>query len=392
MLSQSIKVPSRRSLLLAGSAALALAITVAVYGVAERTIGERQLAQSTNDLAVPTVALAKLDFGTNGGNLSLPGKIQPFTRAVIYARVSGYLKSWTADIGTRVKAGQQLATIDTPDLDQQLDQAQADLATALANERLAVLTAKRWQALLASQSVAQQAADEKAGDAEAKKATVDAARANFGRLQALESFKTIVAPFDGIVTARKIDIGALINAGGGAGQELFEISDMHRVRIYVQVPQAFSAELNPGLNASFRVPQYPGRVFAATVATSSDALEAGSASMLVQLQADNPDASLAAGAYCEVDFQLPGDAKVVRVPATALVPADRGVEVAVVGADDKVAFRPIVLGRDFGDEVEVLSGLSASDRIIDNPPETLDAGETVRPSTAAAPPQVEARG
>jgi RND family efflux transporter MFP subunit len=384
MISEPTTVPSRRSLLLAGSAAIAIAIAVALYGITDRSRGEAVLASQTDAAAIPIVALAKLDHGTDGGNLILPGKIQPFTRAMIYARVSGYLKDWKADIGTSVKAGQLLASIDTPDLDQQLNQAKADLATADANERLAALTAQRWNALLASQSVAQQAVDEKQGDAAAKKAIVDAALANVGRLEVLEGFKAITAPFDGVVTARKTDIGALVNAGSSAGQELFELSDLHKVRIYVQVPQAFSAELRPGLQAIFRMPQYPGRQFTAILVTMSNALETNSASMLVELQADNPDGVLAAGAYCEVEFELPGDGKLIRVPATALVPADRGVEVAVLGADGKAAFKQIQLGRDLGDEVEVLSGISAADRVIDNPPETLEAGEAVQLADAGA--------
>ncbi|MEI9985891.1 MAG: efflux RND transporter periplasmic adaptor subunit [Aliidongia sp.] len=228
------------------------------------------------------------------------------------------------------------------------------------------------------------------GDAAAKKAIVDAAQANVGRLEAMEGFKAITAPFDGVITARKTDIGALVNAGSSAGQELFELSDLHKVRIYVQVPQGIFGGAAPGLQATFRMPQYPGRQFTASLVTLSNALEANSASMLVQLQADNPDGVLAAGAYCEVEFELPGDGKLVRVPATALVPADRGVEVAVLGADGKAAFKQVQLGRDLGDKVEVLSGISAADRVIDNPPETLEAGETVELAAAdgAAPSTV----
>ena len=385
MTTDTIKPPSRRFLWLAGSAIAVAAAAVAATGTLSRLQAEHSLAQWTSAQAIPTVALAKLDYGTNAGGLTLPGKIQPFTRAVIYARVSGYLKDWKADIGTPVKAGQMLATIDTPDLDQQFEQAKADLATAEVNEKLAVLTAQRWHTLLATQSVALQAADEKEADAAAKTAIAAAAQANVGRLAALEGFKTITAPFDGIVTARKTDIGALINAGSGAGQELFEVSDLHRVRIYVRVPQAFSAQLQPGLKAHFRLPQYPGRQFDATLASTSNALEAGSQSMLVELQADNPDGALAAGAYAEITFELPGDAAVTRVPATALVPSDHGAELAVVEAGDKAAFRQIVVGRDFGDDVEVLSGISPSDRVIDNPPETLESGDSVRVATASQP-------
>ena len=382
-----IKVNPHR-LMAAGAIAAVVAAIILGSGLTARAQHAHELASWTEDQAVPTVALAKLEFDPAAGTLTLPGTVQPINKAAIYARVSGYLKDWQQDIGAKVKAGQVLATIDTPDLDQQLAQAQADLATADANLQLADLTAKRWRALVASQSVAQQAADEKTGDAAAKKAIRDAAAANLKRIEALESFKSLAAPFDGVVTARKTDIGALINAGGGTGQELFEVSDLSRVRLYVDVPQAFAAELKAGQKAHFELPQYPGRRFEAVLVTTSDAIQPGQGSMLVQLQADNPDGALQAGAYAEVHFDLPGDAKLVRLPATALAPTDQGVEVALLGADGKVAFKPIQLGRDFGDTVEVASGLSPADRVIDNPPETLANGDTVRlaavPATAAA--------
>ena len=381
-------MPNRHRLMAAGAIAAVVAAIILGSGLRARAQQAHELATWTEDQAVPTVALAKLDVDPASGTLTLPGTVQPINKAAIYARVSGYLKDWQQDIGAKVKAGQVLATIDTPDLDQQLAQAQADLATADANLKLADLTAKRWRALVASQSVAQQAADEKTGDAAAKQATRDAAAANLRRIEALESFKSLAAPFDGVVTARKTDIGALINAGAGSGQELFEVSDLSRVRLYVDVPQAFAAELKAGQKAHFELPQYPGRRFEAVLVTTSDAIQPGQGSMLVQLQADNPDGALQAGAYAEVHFDLPGDAKLVRLPATALAPTDQGVEVALLGTDGKVTFKPVQLGRDFGDTVEVASGLSPTDRVIDNPPETLANGDTVR--LAAAPATVAA--
>ena len=384
MSSEIVKTPSPRRLWLIGATALVAAGAVVAIGIVSRARSEQALVAVSAEQAIPTVALAKPIHGDDVQNLILPGTVQPFYKASIFARVPGYLKSWQQDIGAHVTAGQVLASIDTPDLDQQLAQAQADLATADANLQLADLTAKRWRALVASQSVAQQAADEKTGDAAAKKAIRDAAAANLKRIEALESFKSLAAPFDGVVTARKTDIGALINAGGGTGQELFEVSDLSRVRLYVDVPQAFAAELKPGQKAHFELPQYPGRRFEAVLVTTSDAIQPGQGSMLVQLQADNPDGALQAGAYAEVQFDLPGDAKLVRLPATALAPTDQGVEVALLGADGKVAFKPVQLGRDFGDTVEVASGLSPTDRVIDNPPETLANGDTVRLAAAAA--------
>jgi len=393
MSAEPMTTPSRRTLVAVALVALTMAGSVAAYGMIERAHSAAQVARWTNAQALPTVALARLGRGDAGQSFVLPGTIQPLNRAAIYARVDGYLKSWRQDIGAQVEAGQVLATIDTPDLDQQLAQAKADLATATANAQLAAVTARRWNQLVKSQWVSQQDADNKNGSASATKAAMDAASANEKRLEAMESFKTILAPFDGVVTKRNTDIGALINAGSTAGQELFEVSDLHRVRIYVQVPQAYSAELRPGLKASFKVPQYPGRKLAATLVTTSHAMDANSRSMLVELQADNADGALSAGAYAQVQLQLPGDPNMVRVPATALIAADRGSQVAIVGNDDKVAIKPVQIGRDLGDSVEVIAGLSPLDRVIDSPPETLQNGDQIQliatsgtAVAAAAPP------
>jgi RND family efflux transporter MFP subunit len=382
MSSEIVKTPSPRRLWLLGTTALVIAGAVVATGIVSRARSEQALVHVSDEQAIPTVALAERVRGDETQSLALPGTIQPYYKASIFARVPGYLKSWQQDIGAHVTAGQVLASIDTPDLDQQLDQAKADLATAQANEQLAALTSKRWHTLVGSQSVAQQTADEKAGDEAAKKATVDAAQANVRRLQALEAFKSIVAPFDGVVTARNTDVGALINAGSG-GQELFEVSDLHKVRIYVQVPQAFAAELRPGLKASFDLPQYPGRHFEATLVTMSNAVNEASRSMLVELQADNPEDKLLAGTFCDVHFQIPGDPNVVRLPATALVAGNQGIQVATVGPDGKAVLKTVQLGRDLGDSVEVVAGLSPSDQVIDSPPETLENGDAVR--LAAAP-------
>jgi RND family efflux transporter MFP subunit len=243
-----------------------------------------------------------------------------------------------------------------------------------------VLTANRDGVLSKQQYVAQELADQTAAAAAAKKAIMEADAATVGQLEAMQAFKQITAPFDGVVTVRNTDIGALINAGSAAGQELFEVSDLHRVRIYVQVPQAFTADLHAGLKATFEVPQFPGVRFDATLVSTSNAMSAASRSMLVELQADNADGRLLGGTYCQVDFRIPGDPSRLRLPATALVPVDRGVQVAVLDDGNKVALKPIQLGRDFGDSVEVVSGLTPQDRVIDSPPETLQSGDTVRVS------------
>src|SRR3954447_21092445 len=387
MLPDSGRIPTRRGLVIAGLIGLLVAGGVVADGLVSRARSNQELVQWTDAQAVPTVALAALSHGNAEQSLILPGTIQPYNKAAIYARVSGYLKSWKQDIGAHVKAGQVLATIDTPDLDQQLAQAKADLATASANAQLAAVTAQRMNSLVRSQWVSQQTADNQNGSAAATKAAMDAASANVKRLEAMTSFKNIVAPFDGIVTARNTDIGALINAGN-AGQELFEISDLHRVRIYVQVPQAFSAQLHPGLKASLEMPQYPGSKFDAVVVTTSNAMNAASRSMLVELQADNAAGKFFAGAYCQVYFQLSSDPNAITMPATALVPASNGVQVAILGADGKVALKQVQLGRDFGDSVEIVAGLAPSDRVIDSPPETLQKGDQV--NVAATPPGKQA--
>jgi RND family efflux transporter MFP subunit len=385
----SLKTLSPRQLLLVGIIALVAAGGIAANGLISRARNKQDLVQWTTAQAVPTVALAKLVRGDAEQRLILPGSLQPYSKATIYARVNGYLKNWNKDIGARVKAGEVLASIEAPDLDQQLAQARATLASAKANHDIAAITAERNNTLVKKQVVSQEVADQTAADAEAKKAVMDANEANVRQLEAMQSFKQIVAPFEGVVTARNTDIGALINSGN-AGQALFEVSDLHRIRIYVQVPQAFTADLRPGLKATFEMPQYPGEKFDATLVATSNAMNETSRSMLVELQADNPDGKLFGGTYCRVDFQIPGDPNMVRLPATALIPVNRGAQVAVLGDGNKVVLKSIQLGRDFGDTVEVTAGLAPQDRVIDSPPETLQTGDTVQmaaptPSSTATP-------
>jgi RND family efflux transporter MFP subunit len=384
MSQQSVKTPRLRRLLLVGIIVAVAAGSIAVNGLISRHRTNQDLVKWSNAQAIPTVALAQLVHGDAAQMLILPGDIQPLNKAAIYARVNGYLKSWQQDIGAHVTAGQVLATIEAPDLDQQLAQAKATLASAKANYDIAVITANRDDILAKKQAAPQELADQSAADAAAKKAIMDADEANVRQLEAMESFKQITAPFDGIVTARNTDIGALINAGSTAGQQLFEVSDLHRVRIYVEVPQAFSADLRPGLKATFEMPQYPGQKFDATLVTTSNAINATSRSMLVQLQADNSEGKLFGGTYCRVNFQIPGDPNMVRIPATALMPINRGAQVAVLDESNKVMLKSIQLGRDFGDSVEVTAGLAPQDRVIDSPPETLQNGDTVQLATATA--------
>ena len=387
MSSEDIKAPSRRSLITVAAAAVLLASVVVGYGFVGRAQSKQEVVQWTNTQAIPTVALAQPVPGGTHQTLTLPGNIQPYNRAAIFARVNGYVKNWDHDIGSSVKAGQVMATIDAPDLDQQLGQAKATLASVKANHQIASLTANRNNILLQKQIVAQQLADQTTADEKAKEAVVDANEANVRQLEAMQSFKTLAAPFDGVVTARNVEIGMLINSGG-SGQPLFEVSDLHRVRVFVQVPQSFSAGLVPGMKATFEMPQYPGVQFEATLSHISKAINATSHSMQVELQADNAAGKFFGGSYCNVHFELPNDGNLVKLPSTALVTGSQGTQVAVLDSNSKVVLKSVHLGRDLGDSVEIVAGLSPSDRVINNPPETLAAGDTVRVATAT--PQVAA--
>lgn len=373
----TLQIPPPRRLRLAGIIALIVVIAIVVAGVATRANDSHKLREWTDDQAVPTVSVVSPEGGQGGGDLNLPGRLQAYTRAPIFARTSGYLKAWKADIGQKVKAGQLLAEIETPELDQQLLQAKADLASARANEDLAQITAKRWQAMRDSDSVSKQEVDEKAGDYDAKRALAQAAQANLERIEALKGFAKLVAPFDGVVTARETDVGALINAGGG-GQELFVVSDVHKLRMYVNVPQNYAPSIRQGATVKLTVPEYPGQTFTGTVDTSSAAINAASGTTLVQVSVDNADGKLLPGAYASVTFDLPANAALLRVPASALVYDDKGLRVAVVDQQNKVKFKDVTIARDLGKSVQLASGLAVGDRLIESPPDGLTDGDTVR--------------
>jgi RND family efflux transporter MFP subunit len=366
-----------------GVAALCVAAGLVAFGVISRVYANQTVDHWTGERAIPTVKVIGLR-GEGPGSLVLPGDIQAFNAAPIHARVPGYLKAWYDDIGAPVKAGQVLAIIDTPDLDQQLLQAKADLQTAVANQHLADITAKRWAGLLAQDAASHQDADNKNGDLEAKTALVASARANVDRLLALESFKQITAPFDGVVTTRSTDIGALIAVGGPTDTPLFTVSDERKLRIYVQVPQSYTANIKPGMVATFTVPEYPGRTFTATLDTTATAIAPQTGSLLVQFQIDNADRTLKPGDYAQVHFDLPATAEAIQAPPSALMFRDSGMAVAVVGGDGRVVIKPVTLGRDFGGTVEIATGLGPNERVIDNPPDSLRAGDQVHIASATA--------
>ncbi len=374
----SVHAVSRRGVRIAAIAAGAMALLVVGGGVAARAANSKHLRQWTDANAQPVVAVTQPQRGDSSYALELPGRLEAYSRAPIYARVSGYLKDWKVDIGSPVRAGQLLGEIEAPDLDQQLSQAKADLMTAQANEALAKTTAERWQRLLKTDSVSVQEVDVKVGDFAAKEAVVKAASANVERLLVLEGFKRLVAPFDGIVTARDTDVGALINAGSGKGLELFVVSDIHKLRLYVNVPQTYVARVTPGTNAQMTVPERPGRTFTATVESSSRSVDPASGATLVQLSVDNQAAELLPGAFANVHFDLPLASADLSVPASALIFDHSGVRVATLGPDNRIALKPVSIARDLGDVVQISSGLAATDRIVDSPPDGIGQGDQVR--------------
>jgi len=375
-----------RRLRIAGIAGAVIAIGTATAGILGRTHDESTLRRWTDAQAIPTVAIVAPQTTAASQDLVFPGNLRAYIDAPIYARVTGYLKHWYVDIGAHVEAGQLLAEIETPELDQQVQQAEADLEITVANEQLAKITANRWKNMLAVDSVSKQEADEKAGDYEAKRANTQAARANLQRLREIEGFKKIVAPFAGVVTARRTDVGALINAGAGNGQELFRVSDTHKARVYVEVPQTYASFIHRGMQAQLTLPELQGQTFSANVVDTSQAISETSRTLLVQLEADNKQGALLPGAYAEVHLSLPDTPGAVRIPTSALLFQQHGLQVAILDKDNKAHLRPIKLGRDFGTEVEVIGGLKAEDRVIDSPPDSINDNEQVRIVDSAEQP------
>jgi RND family efflux transporter MFP subunit len=390
-----------RNLRRIGLIAVLAAIAIAGFGILQRRSHEAEVAQWTKEQAIPTVAVITPRAGAATQRLVLPGTVQAWYEAPIYARVPGYLKNWNFDYGAHVKKGDVLAEIETPDLDAQLMAAQAKLNSARAvvkvreaEEQFAQSTYQRWRdspkGVVSVQEQESKQADYNSAKARLSSATAEVAadQGDVDRLQAMESFKNITAPFDGVVTARETDVGALINAGsgtgGGSGPELFKVADIHMMRVYVQVPQQLSAGIKAGLKAELQLPQYPNKTFKATVATTSSSINTNARTLLVELHADNPDGELQPGAYAQVDFELPTDPNIVRVPTSALVFRERGMEVAMIGPGDTIELRPIKLGRNLGTEVEVVQGLTLSDRLVNSPPDSLASGDKVRVAGAPA--------
>jgi RND family efflux transporter MFP subunit len=364
---------ARRWLIGLAVAALALAI----WGVVSRRLREADLAKLTLEAATPTVELVTPQVSTAVQELILPANVEAFYDAPIYARVNGYLKSWAHDIGDRVKAGEVLAVIDAPDLEQQVEQAKGDLGLSVAQAGLAGITAKRWTALRDQNAVSLQSTDEKTHDLTAKASAAAAAKANLEHLNALKSFLTLVAPFDGVVTARNTDIGALIDAGVGK-RDLFRVADIHAMRIYTSVPQAYAAKMKTGLSARLLLPQYPGREFEAKVIANANAITLNSRTLLVQLLADNRDGALWPGAFGQIRFQLPPDGAPLSVPAGALVFLNGKPQVATLDDKNRVRLKTITIARDLGMTLEISTGLTPQDRVIKSPWQSIRDGELVR--------------
>lgn len=366
-------------------------VGLAAWGIATRIEASNSLRQTTAASAIPTVSVMQAAAGPSQEELVLPGNVQAWHEAPVYARTNGYLKSWATDIGTHVKAGDVLAEIETPEIDAQFNQAEADLHTAEANNQLAQNTAVRWQKLLKTNSVSQQEADEKTSDAAAKVAMVASAKANLEHLRQLEDFKRVQAPFDGTITARNTDIGALINAGSsGTGQELFHIADTSKLRVYLQVPQINAQAIKPGLTAELHFVEYPQRSFTATFARTAEALTSDTRTLLVEFEVDNEKGDLLPGGYTEAHIILPSDGNTVRLPVNTLLFNGKGAQVATIDGESRALLKPIKIGRDYGKEVEALDGVSPGETIIVNPPDSLITGQTVKVVTLEDKSQVPA--
>jgi RND family efflux transporter MFP subunit len=385
---------SRRSLYIAGLSIAIIAVLIVVFGITTRKVADAKLREWTENQAVPVVAVAPPDTRGKMTTFSLPGRLEAYTQAQIYARVTGYVKDWKADIGTPVKSGQLLAELDAPDLDQQIMQAEANLASAKANSALSDMTLTRGQSLIKTYAISQQDLDQRAADASNKQGLVRAAQANLDRLRVLEQYKRLIAPFDGLVTARNTDIGALINAGGG-GPPMFVVSETSKLRVYVNVPQNYVPSVPVGTRAQITVPEYPGRTFPATVEASAQAVDVASSTTRMQLVVDNSNNELMTGDFTNVTFELPHPEIAINVPASALIFNQSGLQVATVSSEGRIVLKQVTISRDLGNEVEIGSGIAADDRVVTNPPDGIATGDKVRvagaPGTPGEPETAEAK-
>ena len=378
--------PEDRRPVKAGRAILLLAvaaIAIAYSGISGRRHDDEKLKQWTQEQAIPPVAVVEPKRGGEVRELVLPGNVDAFYSASIHSQVMGYVQDWRKDIGAGVKQGDVLAVVDTPELDERIAVAQSELAKAKANLELAKVTAARWDSLRHTAAVSQQEADEKDSDARAQAAQVDAAQSNVDRLKAQKAFSNIVAPFDGVVTARNVDVGSLVRADGVDTPPLFTVADVHQMRIYVPAPETYAADLKDGTKATLEVPEYPGHSFDATVVTTSRAIDPKSRTLLVELLADNKEGLLQPGAFTRVHFQIPPDPNTFTIPASAMLYRDTEPRVATVGIDNRITLKDVRIVRDLGTAVEISGGVGQDERIVANPPDSINDGEEVRVMEAA---------
>ncbi len=370
-------------------AVVAFVLVAAVYigGVLPRVKARAALKTETAELAIPTVAVVQPQPAAPAQELVLPANVQPYIVAPIYARTNGYLKAWYVDIGAHVKQGQLLAVIETPEIDHQLQQARANLATAQANLNLSRITAERFQGLLKSNSVAQQDTDNAVGTYNADQAIVQSNSANVKQLEALQSFQRIYAPFDGIITVRNTDVGALINSGSGGGPttQLFQIAQPQKLRVYANVPEAYSKAVREGITAQLTLAEFPGRQFEGKLVRTAEAIDPATRTLLVEISVNNPTGTLFSGSYAEVHIKLPGGASTFTIPVSALLFRSEGLRVAIVQNGDQAQLVPVTAGHDFGDRIEIVSGLKGSESIVLNPPDSISSGQPVRISRASTP-------
>ena len=381
---------------LLGTAGIVVVVAVIAWGIIGRRHHLDDLRAVADEEAVPQVQVISPARGPDTRALELPGNISAWYAAPIYAQVSGYVKMWYKDYGATVKAGELLATIDAPGLDEQFATAQANLSVAQARYQLAAVTAGRWKALSGTQAVSKQEVDVQVAGATAQQAQVQAAQHEVARYQALEQFKNVVAPFDGVVTARNTDVGSYVNAAGGdprtggGSADLFSVSDIHKLRVYVSVPQDYSAMLKPGLTATLSLPQYPERVFHAQFLTTANAFNPQTRTVITELTVDNPDHEIWPGTYTDVHFTLGADPNILIVPEQALLFRAEGIQVVLVRPDNTVHLQNVRLGLNLGQTVQVVAGLKLGDRLVNNPSAGILDGETVQvvpgvPGIAASP-------
>ena len=370
---------------LVGAAILLVFAGIFVFGVLARLHKGATVRAETVQMAEPSVSVVAPQRSAPTQEIVLPGNVQPFISAPIYSRTNGYLKRWYADIGAHVKTGQLLAEIATPEVDQQLEQSRSNLATAAANLKLAEITKNRYQGLLATRAVAQQDVDNAVGTYNANKTIVDADQANVKQLETLQSFEKIYAPFDGIITARNTDVGALIASGnaGGVSTDLFHISQPGKLRVYVNVPEQYSQAATPGLTAQLTLAEFPGRQFPGKLVRTSDAINFASRTLLAEIDVNNPTGELLSGSYTEVHLKVRGQSSSYLVPVSTLIFRSQGLQVAVV-KNGSVTLTPITPGRDFGEQIEVVSGLKGDEALIVSPPDSIISGQKVRVVQSAA--------